>query len=213
MFASYKSGYRPPVEVIDGIAMGGQGYLNRRSLLVWFTSNGLKHYITWHIYSWASSHLHSAMGFFVSTPLKGLMHGASSWATTNHSLYISMRCGIWFSWICFFLDMFFFLNVCYSKPPFFTFTFPRMYLLYKYFFQASNKQIQILFWRDSPMGFPESCEFGFENLKFLVPRYTQNIWLWITLPETNIAPENGWLEDYFQGQTVSFVECMITWNK
>ena len=88
-----------------------------------------------------------------------------------------------------------------------------MYLLYKYFFQASNKQIQILFWRDSPMGFPESCEFGFENLKFLVPRYTQNIWLWITLPETNIAPENGWLEDYFQGQTVSFVECMITWNK
>ena len=36
-----------------------------------------------------------------------------------------------------------------------------------------------------------------------------------TLPETNIAPENGWLEDYFpfgkryfQGQTVSFGESM-----
>ena len=36
---------------------------------------------------------------------------------------------------------------------------------------------------------------------------------WFTLPETNIAPENGWLEDYFpfgkayfQGRTVSFRE-------
>ncbi len=35
-----------------------------------------------------------------------------------------------------------------------------------------------------------------------------------TLPETNIAPENGWLGDYFpfeknnfQGQAVSFREC------
>ena len=35
----------------------------------------------------------------------------------------------------------------------------------------------------------------------------------VTLPETNIAPQNGWLEDefpfgmaYFQGQTVSFRE-------
>ena len=37
-----------------------------------------------------------------------------------------------------------------------------------------------------------------------------------TLPETNIDPENGWLEyyfpigkAYFQGQTVSFRECTI----
>ena len=36
-----------------------------------------------------------------------------------------------------------------------------------------------------------------------------------SLPETNVAPENGWLEDvfpfwvsaYFQGRTVSFREC------
>ena len=41
-----------------------------------------------------------------------------------------------------------------------------------------------------------------------------NLWLRpTTLPETNIAPENGWLEyyfpigkAYFQGQTVSFRE-------
>ena len=37
-----------------------------------------------------------------------------------------------------------------------------------------------------------------------------------TLPETNIAPENRWLEDefpfgmaYFQGRTVSFRECKL----
>ena len=40
---------------------------------------------------------------------------------------------------------------------------------------------------------------------------TPFIWKNTTLPETNIAPENGWLEDYFpfgkayfQGRTVSF---------
>ena len=42
-----------------------------------------------------------------------------------------------------------------------------------------------------------------------------------TLPKTNIAPENGWLEDktivsfgmaYFQGQTVSFGECIDTYQ-
>ena len=46
------------------------------------------------------------------------------------------------------------------------------------------------------------------NKKVAMERYT--------LPETNIAPENGWLEysfpfgmAYFQGRTVSFGECIL----
>ena len=53
---------------------------------------------------------------------------------------------------------------------------------------------------------PNWKESGKASIKFLS----------VTLPETNIAPENGWLEysfpfgmAYFQGRTVSFRECSL----
>ena len=69
-----------------------------------------KKYVTWHIYSWASSHLHSSM--WCSTLF--CFHTTKAWCT-GHFLEQRqiLRCiyqwGVWdfpFSWICFFGDFF-----------------------------------------------------------------------------------------------------------
>ena len=62
--------------------------------------------------------------------------------------------------------------------------------------------------------FLESCHSGEVKYEAVLAKIIQNHILDFTLPETNIAPENGWLVYYFpigivyfQGRTVSFREC------
>ena len=70
---------------------------------------------------------------------------------------------------------------------------------------------------------PVTCVMIFENLNekvfqfFIIPLPAIYGKKNDTLPETNITPENGWLEydpfligeAYFQGRTVSFPECIF----
>ena len=65
--------------------------------------------------------------------------------------------------------------------------------------------------RKRPVKNPLGELYMIHNLKNISPTWKN------TLPDTNIGPENGWLEDesyfgmaYFQGRHVSFRECKVT---